>query len=399
MRIVVIGAGVGGLAAAIGLQQRGLDVSVYEQAPALTAIGAGIIVAPNSHRLLTDEWGIHVVPGSVQPSALHLRRWQDGTTISEQPLGMVAAEHFGAPYVAVHRADLLDALAAEVQPGTLNLGQKLADLAQDHDGVTVAFEDGTVEKADLVIAADGTRSSSAAALKVSTPARSSGYAAYRGLAPRQLLEELGDQHMAWLGPDRHFVHYPISGGEWLNFVGIVPTSRQETEAWSSPGQLSDVRREFADWDRRVQRVLEAAESVTLWGLYDRPVRDRLDFGRVVLLGDAAHPVLPFFAQGASLALEDAAVLSSLVAAAPTFGLDRVLPAYSRVRIPRIRKVQDASFHNATMFHLPDGPQQQQRDAFLGDPASPSPLRANAWLFGHDVRNDAVAALSELAVPG
>jgi salicylate hydroxylase len=399
MHIVVIGAGVGGLAAAVGLQQRGLDVSVYEQASALTATGAGIIIAPNSHRLLTDEWGIRVLPGSVQPSALHLRRWQDGKTISEQPLGATAVEHFGAPYVAIHRADLLDALAAEVEPGTLHLGRKLADLTQDRDSVTVTFEDGTVEKADLVIAADGTRSSSAAALKISTAARSSGYAAYRGLAPRPVIEDLGDQHMAWLGPDQHFVNYPISDGERLNFVAIVPTSREETEAWSSPGELADVRRAFADWDPRVQRVLKAADSVTLWGLYDRPVRDQLDFGRVVLLGDAAHPVLPFFAQGASLALEDAAVLSALIAAAPTFGLDRVLPAYSRARIPRIRKVQDASFHNATMFHLPDGPPQQQRDAFLGDPASPSPLRANAWLFGHDARNDALAALADLAATG
>lgn len=399
MHIVVIGAGVGGTAMALGLQQRGLDVAVFEQASAVTPVGAGVIIAPNSHRLLTDEWGIDAVPGSVQPPTLHLRRWQDGSTISEQPLGPVAVERFGAPYVAMHRADLLDALATGLRPGTLNLGKRLTGLVQDDEGVTVTFEDGTVERADLVIAADGTRSAAAAALGESTVARPSGFAAYRGFAPRQLIAETGESHNTWLGPNRHFVHYPISGGELLNFVAIVPTSRQETEAWSSPGDIADVRRAFTGWDPRVRRILDATDSVTLWGLYDRPVRDRLDFGRVALLGDAAHPVLPFFAQGASLALEDAAVLSALVADAPALGLDRVLSAYSRIRVPRIRQVQDASFRNATTFHLPDGPEQQRRDAFLGDPASPSPLRANAWLFGHDVRDDVAAARAKLASVG
>lgn len=399
MHIVVIGAGVGGIAVALGLQQRGLDVSVYEQASAVTAVGAGVIIAPNSHRLLTDEWGIDAVPGGVQPPTLHLRRWQDGTTISEQQLGAVAVQRFGAPYVAMHRADLIDALAAGLEPGTVSLRKRLTGLVQDDKGVTVSFEDGRVERADLVIAADGTRSASAAALGESTVARPSGFAAYRGFAPKQLIAEIGESHNTWLGPNQHFVHYPISGGELLNFVASVPTTRQETEAWSSPGEVSDVRRAFTGWDPRVRRILDATEEVTLWGLYDRPVRDRLDLGRVVLLGDAAHPVLPFFAQGASLALEDAAVLSALVVDAPALGLDRVLSAYSRVRVPRIRKVQDASFRNATMFHLPDGPEQQQRDAFLGDPASPSPLRANAWLFGHDVRDDAAAARADLSTVG
>jgi salicylate hydroxylase len=272
----------------------------------------------------------------------------------------------------------------------------MVDLVPGDEGVTVTFEDGAVEQAGLVIAADGTRSPSAAAIGVSTVARSSGYAAYRGLAPKQVLEEAGDSHTAWLGPDRHFVHYPISDGERLNFVAIVPTSRLETEAWSAPGEVADVRREFTDWDPRVRRVIDSTDSVTLWGLYDRPVRQRLDFGRVVLLGDAAHPVLPFFAQGASLALEDAAVLSALLADAPALGLDRVLPAYSRVRVPRIRKVQDASFRNATTFHLPDGPEQRRRDGMLRDPASANPLRVNAWLYGHDVRDDVAAARSDLA---
>lgn len=396
MRTIVIGAGVGGVAVALGLQQRGLDVSVFEQASAVTTVGAGLIIAPNSHRLLSDEWGIDAVPSGVQPPTLHLRRWQDGRTISEQPLGAVAVESFGAPYVAMHRADLLDALAAKLEPGTVNLRKRLTGLVQDDGGVTVAFEDGTVERADLAIAADGTRSAAAAALGESTVARPSGYAAYRGFAPKQLIEDVGESHNCWLGPNSHFVHYPISGGELLNFVAIVPTSRQETEAWSSPGEVTDVRRAYTGWDPRVRRILEATDAVTLWGLYDRPVRDRLDFGRVVLLGDAAHPVLPFFAQGASLALEDAAVLSALIADAAVLGLDRVLPAYSRVRVPRIRKVQDASFRNATMFHLPDGPEQRQRDAFLGAPDSPSPLRANAWLFGHDVRDDVAAVRAELA---
>jgi 2-polyprenyl-6-methoxyphenol hydroxylase-like FAD-dependent oxidoreductase/NADPH:quinone reductase-like Zn-dependent oxidoreductase len=391
MHIAVIGAGIGGLAVTIGLQQRGFEVSVFEQAPALTAVGAGLILAPNSHRLLTGEWGIDVVPGAVRPGALHLRRWQDGSTISEQRFGDEVVARFGSPYVAVHRADLLDALATRVRPDSLNLGMRMTDVAQNDDGAAVTFADGSSVRADLVIAADGTRSPSAAALGVPATVRASGYAAYRGLGAAELLDDLGDAHTAWLGPDRHFVHYPISGGRVLNFVAIVPTAREETESWTCPGDPADVRRHFAGWDPRVQRVLAEVDSVTLWGLYDRPVRDRLDFGRVVLLGDAAHAVLPFFAQGASMALEDAAVLSCLLAAAPAGRLDQALSAYSRIRVPRVRKVQDVSFRNATMFHLADGPQQRQRDLMLGDPASPDPLRANAWLYGHDVRDDVAAA--------
>ena len=392
MRIAVVGAGIGGLATAIGLQKRGHSVSVHEQAAALTEVGAGIVLAPNSQRLLAGAFGI-VVSGTVRPSALHLRRWQDGSTISRQLLGAEASARFRADYVTLHRADLIDALAAGVQPGTLHLAQRTIAVRQDDDGVEVDFENGESLRADLVVAADGNRSLVAAAVGVPTIPRASGYAAYRGLASPDLIEELGDDHTAWLGPDRHFVHYPVSGGRFLNFVAVVPSPRDEPESWSSAGDIGDARAHFADWDPRVRRILACTDSVGLWGLYDRPVHDVLHAGRTVLVGDAAHPVLPFFAQGASMALEDAAVLSSLLGRATPENLADRLAAYSAARVPRVRKVQQVSYRNATMFHLADGPEQQARDARLGTPGAGDPLRDNDWLYGYDARDEAAVALA------
>lgn len=398
MHIAVIGAGVGGLATAIGLQRRGFDVSVYEQASKLTAVGAGVILAPNSSRLLVSELGIGSVPGAVRPSALHLRRWKDGTTITRQVMGDDARNRFGSDYLAVHRADLIDALGSKVLPGTLHLGQKLTGLRQNDDTVRLEFAGAEPTTAGLVVAADGIHSPSAVAIGVPTIPRASGYAAYRGLAPTTTLVDAGDEHTAWLGPDQHFVQYPVNGGNRLNFVAIVPAGREEKESWSTPGDIQVARTHFADWDPRVRRILQAADSVTLWGLYDRPVRDVLHVGRVVLLGDAAHPVLPFFAQGASLAIEDAAVLCTILDKVGAGQHEQAFTAYERARIPRVRKVQDLSHRNATTFHLPDGAEQQARDARLAIPTGGDPLRDNAWLYGHDARDDATATLTTTAQP-
>ena len=392
MHVAVIGAGIGGLATAIGLRRRGYSVSVYEQARALTAVGAGIAIAPNSRRLLTAVFGAEV-PGAVRPSAIHLRRWRDGSTISRQPLGAEAAARFGAEYVTVHRADLLDALAAGVEPGSLHLGRRAVGVRQGGGKAEVGFEDGESVRADLVVAADGARSLVAAAAGVPTIPRSSGYAAYRGLASPDLIGEVRDDQTAWLGPGRHFVHYPVSGGRALNFVGIVPSPRDEPESWNSVGDIAEGRAHFAGWDPRVRKILASADSVGLWGLYDRPVRDVLHAGRVVLVGDAAHPLLPFFAQGASMALEDTAVLCALLDSPSQGDLAARLAAYSAARVPRARKVQEVSYRNATLFHLADGPEQEARDARLGTPGAGDPLRDNDWLFGHDARDDATAALA------
>ena len=186
---------------------------------------------------------------------------------------------------------------------------------------------------------------------VPTIPRSSGYAAYRGLASPDLIGEVGDDQTAWLGPGRHFVHYPVSGGRALNFVGIVPSPRDEPESWNSAGDIAEARAHFAGWDPRVRKVIASADSVGLWGLYDRPVRDVLHAGRVVLVGDSA------------------------------------------ARVPRARKVQEVSYRNATLFHLADGAEQEARDARLGTPGAGDPLRDNDWLYRHDARDDATAALA------
>ena len=386
MRVAVVGAGIGGLAAAIALGRAGIEVVVFEAAPQLGEVGAGIQVSPNATRLL-HRFGLAAGLASVavRPEATELRRWQDGRVLWRQPLGDTCEARFGAPYYHLYRPDLLAVLAEAAPRGVVRLGRRCAAVAPRAADVELRFEDGGAATADVVVGADGIHSTLRAALLGPESPRFSGSVAYRGLVPAEAVAHLAlPRHgNAWLGPDRHFVHYFVAGGRLLNFVAIVPAGDWRVESWSAPGEVAHALAEFAGWHPQVAAIIGAASRTHRWALYDRAPLPRWTVGRVTLLGDAAHAMLPFLAQGACQAIEDAAVLARCLAGLVPDAAPAALARYETLRKPRATRIQDGSRQNATTYHLPDGEAQRRRDADYAAQAEAGPYAARGWLFEHD----------------
>jgi len=382
----VIGAGIGGLTAALTLARAGLRVRVFEQSPALREVGAGIQLAPNATRIL-HRLGLAepLARVAVRPACTEVRRWDDGRVLWSQPLGAVIEERFGAPYYHLYRPDLLAVLADALPPGVLHLDHRVTGLAERADGVAISFGDGSIARADLVLGADGIHSTVRAALFGPESPRFSGSTAYRGLVPVERLAhlDLPRQGYAWLGPDRHFVHYYVAGARLMNFVAVGPAGEWRLESWSARGRVADALAEFAGFHPTVREIIRAVDETYRWALYDRAPLPRWSAGRVTLMGDAAHPMLPFLAQGACQAIEDAATLARLLRGAEPAAIPERLVRYEALRKPRATLVQQGSFENATTYHLPDGPAQEARDARYVALAREAPYAARGWLFDHD----------------
>jgi salicylate hydroxylase len=386
MRVAIAGGGLGGLAAALFLLRAGVrDVRVFEQQSSLKEIGAGIQVAPNAVRLL-QRVGVGssladvAVPFDV---AWEFRRWQDGRVLFSQSFGAEGEARFGAPYLAVHRADLLDVLAAAVPDGVVSLGQHVEAI----DGDRFVFADGSVSQPfDVLIGADGIHSVVRSAIVGPGEPVFTGLAAYRALVPVEEAPEFARRPVCsiWLGPSRHFVHYPVSGGSQVNLVTANPAGDWREESWTAEGSVQDFLEEFAGWDAAVLQLIGAARETRRYAFYAREPIPRWVSGRVALLGDAAHPMLPFFAQGAGQAIEDGAVLAGCLRGMGSSGVVDALKRYESLRIERATRVQRASGERREHHHMPDGPEQLERDAAL---RSQDPLGHNEWLYGHDVEAD------------
>jgi len=393
MQVIVVGAGIGGLTAALTLLRAGLEVQVFEQASELREVGAGIQISPNATRLLR-RLGLAegLLQVAVRPQALEMRRWEDGKVLSRQPLADVCEATFGAPYYHLYRPDLLAVLAAAVPDGIVQLGHCCVGVHQSESGVEAAFEDGMTVNADVVVGADGIHSAVRELLFGPESPHFSGSIAYRGLVPAERLEHLGMERNAnaWLGPDRHFVHYYVGAGRFVNFVGVVPGKDWRVESWSAKGEVAEALAEFATWHPQVQQIIRAVDFTNRWGLYDRDPLDRWSVGRVTLLGDAAHAMLPFMAQGAVQSIEDAVVLAKCLAGVDRTTVPSALRRYEEIRKPRASQVQAYARRNGTVFHLPDGEAQRQRDAQLAAAAGSNPLLASTWLYGHDVEAELAA---------
>jgi salicylate hydroxylase len=387
MQAIVVGAGIGGLTAALALRAAGLDVAVYEQADGLREVGAGIQLAPNATRLL-HRLGLAapLARVGVKPEAIEHKRWQDGRILLRQPLGETCERTFGAPYYHLYRPDLLAVLAEALPAGVVRLGHRCVAVAQDAGGVTLAFDNGVDARAPVVIGADGIHSTVRALLLGPESPRFSGSIAYRGLVPAERLQRLGLPRYSngWLGPERHFVHYYVgAGGRLMNFVAIVPARDWRVESWSATGGVADALVEFDGWHPTVRTIIGAADRTHRWALYDREPLETWSVGRVTLLGDAAHAMLPFMAQGACQAVEDAAVLARCLGGVRPEAVPAALGQYEAIRKPRVWEVQRASWRNATTYHLPDGESQRERDAAWAASAARGPYSERGWLFAYD----------------
>ena len=382
-RVAIVGGGLGGLAAAAFLHQAGIPATVYEQARALREVGAGIMVPPNAVRMLRRLG----VLGPFRERAIRLdigwefRRWQDGTVLSAQDLAAKSGRLYGEDTYTTHRADLLDSILSAVPPGTVQLGRRLDGFSASPDGVRLRFADGERTEADVLVGADGIHSVIRAALTEPVPPVHSGMSAFRALVPAAAAPDFARRpaQSVWLGPGHHVVHYPVGGGELINMVAVGPADDRDTESWTATATVEEFVAEYKGWDDRLTTLIKAARTPGRWALLIRQPLPRWTQGPVTLLGDAAHPMLPFLGQGAAQAFEDAAVLAVCLAADPD-DPQRALRRYAAERIDRASQVQLGSHARADFNHLPDGPDQRVRDDEL---RAADPLAANAWLYSHD----------------
>jgi salicylate hydroxylase len=382
--VAVVGAGIGGLTAALALSAAGCDVRVYEQAGAVAEVGAGIQLAPNCTRVLRELGLLPAVEAvAVRPERFEFRRWDDGRLLSATPLGDAVQDAYGAPYLHAHRGDLMRILAAAFPAERVEVGRRCVGVVQrGAGGAEVRFADGSGAAADVVVGADGIHSTVRAALFGPREARFTGHVAYRGLVPAERVAGLGLERrcVVRMGPGAHLVHYFVGGGRLLNVVCVLEQRSWTRESWTDPGDPAELRAAFAGWHPDVRAVVEALDEPLKWALFDRPPLAGWGEGAVTLLGDACHPMLPYAAQGAAQAVEDAAALAACLAGRGPAEVPAALLRYAELRRPRTARVQAMSRDNGVRFHLPDGPEQRARDTAMAASFGLSP--EIDWLYGH-----------------
>lgn len=404
IEVLVVGGGLGGLTAALAMRQQGLRVTVLERADALGEVGAGIQTAPNAARVLM---GLGLLPEleriKTEPQDQVRRRWKDGSVIGLTALGSYVKDTYNAPYWHYHRADLHQVIhEACIDPEGHGPVVEVITSAevQEVDQTDVArpvviTADGRRFDADVVVGADGIRSAVRDSLGAEDTLVFSGEMAYRVLVPGDAIREdpatrwLVDrfQSTIWYGPDRHLVHYMIRGGDLLNIVAIVPADEGIAESWSRPASVDELLEQYRDWDDRVAAMLSKAEHCSAWAMYHRRRDPVWVDHHVALLGDACHAMLPYQAQGASQAMEDAAVLAEELGAVTRAGIPSALARYVSRRSKHAGMVQDASLRNKDFYHLPDGPEQEERDQKLASFNGESDVSYH-WLWSGSPLNNA-----------
>jgi salicylate hydroxylase len=377
IRAAVVGGGIGGLSAANALLRRGIEVTVFEQAATLGEVGAGVFVYPNSLRQL-ERLGLGEklakVGAKIGPGSEYYR--MDGSLVG--PVVTTDSSGWNGMY-GMHRADFLNVLADALPPEAIRTGHRCVGFEQDSGVARVSFANGAVAEADVVIAADGIQSVLQKFVVAPSPPEYSGFRAYRGLLPRAALPDWRHEaHQVWMGDGKHFMVFPVRSGQLLNYVGFVPTSSETVESWSAVGDRDELAASFTGWDPRVVGLIDKIESCFWWGLYDRRPLPSWTNGRLVLLGDAAHPMLPHLGQGANQAIEDGFALAVFLEGQDPARVAELLPRYQAFRRARTDIVQAEARKNGHRYN------SKYESLEVRDKEITNVAELRTWLYDYDV---------------
>jgi len=386
LRVAIVGGGIGGVAAATALVRRGIDVRLYEQAVALTEVGAGLAIQPNGVRMI-ERLGL----GSellrfgarfVDPQF----RNADGTFAASMWPPELAGK---IEFHGLHRADLLAMFVDRLPAGIVHTGHRCIGFEQDDRQATLTFVNASRATADVVIGADGIHSTLQQFVIAPSRPLFSGQVAHRGIVSAASVGWKPGAMRNWLGAGKHFLVFPVRANELINYVGFVTTEEQSRESWSAPGEPAALAREFAGWDPMVEAILGQANNTFRWGLYDREPLARWTNGRLTLLGDAAHPMLPHAGQGANQAIEDGVALAAVLARADRTSAPRALQVYEQLRRERTAGVQRRSRLNGARYYASGSGVRARDQALAGQ------VQERAWIWNYDAEAEASAAATSL----
>ncbi len=389
MKVAVIGAGLGGLTAALALQSKGLDVTVYEQAAAIREVGAGIQLSPNAMHVFA-QLGLDAAIKKIafEPDAHVVRSWKTGAVISQTNMKGVYQDTYGAGYFGMHRADLQSILAGALPSERVVLGKKCVDLAMSDEDCRLTFDDGTDARCDVVVGADGIHSTVRAQLFGTESPRFTGNICWRGLVPTAALPKglVPTDMSAFFGPHASIVTYYVRGGEYINWIAMAEEDSWREESWSIEVDPSEVAGRYDGWCPIVEQLLAVTTRCNKWALFDRDPLTHWTKGRATLVGDAAHPMLPYLAQGACMAVEDGYALATLLAAHPA-DPQTALQRYEAARKPRTTRVQLTARARSKINHKASPQAQFLRNIGYAIRKRLKPSEhayKTEWIYGYDV---------------
>lgn len=396
MKVIVVGGGIGGLTAALSLHDRGFEVTLLEQSKEFGPVGVGLQLASNATRVLFQlGLGEELTKITTKPGGKTIRLWNTGQEWKLFDLGAEAVEKYGYPYLFIYRPDLHRILVDGLRkrnPMALISDARVVDVMQDEQSVIVTLEDGRTFMADALIGADGVHSVIRQKLVAEDHAEFSGFIAWRGAIPIEQAPALMRENKGvnWVGPKAHFTHYPIHAGKMLHFTGIVEKEGWYKESWTETGTVEECVRDFEGWHPSIIECFTQLEHPLRWAMMLRKPMTNWTNGRVTLLGDAAHPTLPFLAQGACMAIEDGCVIARALAAHPN-DVNAAWTSYQNTRIDRTTKIVLNSAANTERFHNPKLADASGAAEYVDAEWEENKVRARYdWLFSYQPEQVALA---------